>query len=727
MRKMSTLALAIALFALPQHVASAAELPSEEPAAAPEPPQEEYRTVITPRRASGTEFDVDRSVYLRDEQRLRELAPTDVPDVLDDVPGVQVQRTNRGAGAPVLRGFIGPQNLILIDGVRYNNSTFRTGPNQYLSLVDPAALSGVEVVLGPGSVLYGSDAMGGTINLLPLDVPRVDGPWALSRGRFASVDLGAEVSLLAGGKSDLVSGWAGGGYRNHGILRTGDGTELPLSDYEQGDWRGRLEVDLGKGWSIGTTYLATRLEHAGRTDQVGTGDVRFYDNGDDFVMLDARYASKAFLRELRLDLSYHRTSETVRRYDCETDADGIVADLDACLSLSDLTVTRKRLYDDTVDTVGGLAVATGALFEDRLTLTLGTETYADFVGSTRKDGKAPGFAFEPKDRGNFSDGSTYLTTGAFLYSEGRPLVVPEIGDLVLSAGVRVSHTKAHAPSVPDLGDVDYEHTGVVASAGARFLLMNRLNVYANFSQGFRAPNLQETTVLGDTGSTFEVPNADLGPERSNTIEAGVKFYHPWIRFSGAFFYSMVDDVIDREDTTLGGESQVDGKQVVRRVNAAEGTYEGVEAAFETGRVVGISAFANVSWVKGDVKGKDGVEEPARRVPPVQGLGGFRYRGLSDRLGVELFVRWAAAQDRLNPEDERDARICGDPANPGKLLADCDGSEAWASPGIRVRYDVTEQIRLDGALENLLDARYRVLGSGFDAPGLNASVALTVEM
>jgi outer membrane receptor for ferrienterochelin and colicin len=95
--------------------------------------------------------------------------------------------------------------------------------------------------------------------------------------------------------------------------------------------------------------------------------------------------------------------------------------------------------------------------------------------------------------------------------------------------------------------------------------------------------------------------------------------------------------------------------------------------------------------------------------------------------VELFVRWAAAQDRLAPGDQEDLRICEDRSQPGVLRDDCESSEAWASPGVRVHWLATEQIRLDAAIENLIDDRYRVFGSGFDAPGMNASVAVTFNL
>ena len=85
-------------------------------------------------------------------------------DAFESEPGLTVQETNRGAGTLMIRGFIGPENLIVIDGMRFNQSTYRTGPNQYLNLLPIDLFSSIEVVRGPSGVLFGSGAMGGVVN-----------------------------------------------------------------------------------------------------------------------------------------------------------------------------------------------------------------------------------------------------------------------------------------------------------------------------------------------------------------------------------------------------------------------------------------------------------------------------------------------------------------------------------------------------------------------------------
>jgi hemoglobin/transferrin/lactoferrin receptor protein len=139
------------------------------PSPTPDVPAAEITVVA--RRVPTWQHESDRTEWLISREQIDRRQPRSTPEILHDVPGVSVQMTNRGAGAPILRGLVGPQNLILIDGIRLNNSTWRTGPLQYLALIDPWSIERMEVQLGPGSVLYGSDAMGGIVQAIPRAIP----------------------------------------------------------------------------------------------------------------------------------------------------------------------------------------------------------------------------------------------------------------------------------------------------------------------------------------------------------------------------------------------------------------------------------------------------------------------------------------------------------------------------------------------------------------------------
>ena len=130
--------------------------------------------VVTPTRREQAMLDVPYSVDFVSKERLEQARS--LPQALRDVPGVMVQETGPAQGSPYIRGFTGFRTLTLIDGIRLNNSVFRDGPNQYAGTIDPFSLSGIEVVKGPSSVLYGSDAIGGTVNALTKDPEIWDRP-----------------------------------------------------------------------------------------------------------------------------------------------------------------------------------------------------------------------------------------------------------------------------------------------------------------------------------------------------------------------------------------------------------------------------------------------------------------------------------------------------------------------------------------------------------------------
>ena len=124
-------------------------------------------TVVTATTEADAAFDVPYAVHIIPEARIDQLRT--FPQALRDVPGVMVQETSAAQGSPFIRGFTGFRTLTLIDGVRLNNSTFRSGPNQYMGTIDPLGIERIEVVKGPSSVLYGSDAIGGTVQVFTKD------------------------------------------------------------------------------------------------------------------------------------------------------------------------------------------------------------------------------------------------------------------------------------------------------------------------------------------------------------------------------------------------------------------------------------------------------------------------------------------------------------------------------------------------------------------------------
>jgi outer membrane cobalamin receptor len=125
--------------------------------------------IFTGKKMKSNVFNAAESISILNSKSLSLNSQRNTPELLNEAPGVFIQKTNHGGGSAFLRGLTGNQVLYLIDGIRINNAITRYGPNQYLNTIDRFSLERMEVVRGSGSVLFGSDAIGGVINMLSIN------------------------------------------------------------------------------------------------------------------------------------------------------------------------------------------------------------------------------------------------------------------------------------------------------------------------------------------------------------------------------------------------------------------------------------------------------------------------------------------------------------------------------------------------------------------------------
>lgn len=719
--------------------------------------EEETTTVTTTTRAPLEEFMADRSVGVIDEEEVLARQASSVGDALGEEPGIFWQATNRGSDSVYMRGLIGPENLILVDGIRFNQSTFRTGPNQYLATLDPWGFDRMEAVRGPGSVLYGSGAMGGVVQGFPRPFRDDSGFGGRLITHYSSADHTFGGALDLDGRAGDFAGTVGGSHREHHALRPGSrgGEDLFLaaeqqgrmlaSEYRQSFWRAGGEVELSDEMDLQLRYMGGQIDDARRTDQLGRGQMRSADNRDDLAWAKLTRQDFSVADEFRAFAAYHRSDELTRRYQCQTEDIGEaprVVDLRGCAELSDHAITERRDLRDRVHTAGAGLSATSYLPID-LTLTYGAEGYRDFVESTRSDVIGPAANSQGEARGNFADGSTYTTAGAFVHGD-YSLWYSGMHEVSLGGGGRVEHFRALAPEVTDeIGDVQFANTGLVGALGISYFYDTNLNIYLNWNQGFRAPNLQESTVLGDTGNFYEVPNPELGPERNDTFELGTRVESADIgHVSTGLFATIIGDRITRAPTELNGQSEIDDKPVQHRVNADRAYFYGAELQGRTAPQWGVSLFGNIAWIDGAVGSDE--DDPdfqagplhglfegdhqwtnPRRLPPLQYLLGLRYEPETN-WSITFFAQGKGSQDKLSSGDFNDLRICESEAGVLHDRADCPGTPGWTTFNLRGAYRPNEILTLDLSATNLTDQRYQYHGSGVFGPGLQVMATATMR-
>ncbi|MFT7487023.1 MAG: hemoglobin/transferrin/lactoferrin receptor protein, partial [Candidatus Paceibacteria bacterium] len=287
-------------------------------------------TIITPTASERAPMDVPFSGEVISEQQMARRAYRTTPEALRDVPGILLQETAVGHGSPYIRGFTSFRNLFLVDGIRLNNSVFRSGPNQYWNTVDPLLIESLEVVKGPGSVLYGSDSIGGTVNARTRMAYRSSPDDSLA-GKLVLRHSSAEQSFVGRLEGSLlgdngVGVLMGLGGKSFGDLVAGGSTGTqPGTGYDEVN--GDLKLDgtsaAGAHWTFAMQHLAQNdVPRTHKTDQaisfhgttIGSDQRRDLDQERTLVYGQVRgETDAAFFDRYFLSLSWHRQEETRQR------------------------------------------------------------------------------------------------------------------------------------------------------------------------------------------------------------------------------------------------------------------------------------------------------------------------------------------------------------------------------------------------------------------------------
>lgn len=644
---------------------------------------------VTARRSAQRVFDTPASVSTLGRGYLRTYQPRTTPEALQGTVGVFVQKTNHGGGSPFLRGLTGNQTLTLIDGIRLNNSTFRYGPNQYLNTVDALSLERIEVLRGGGSVAYGTDALGGTLQLFTRDLtfrepnaPNYLGTRVLSRWATSRMERTSRFELW--GHTERAAWSAGLTLRNFGDLVGGDttGRQSPSGYRERAfDLKTRLRVGRRGVLTLAHQYLQQRhvpVYHKVVLENFAINEMDPQRRNLSYARFETAGQNRLF-REIQTTLSFQATRE-------------------GRISQKNGSPTR-RTETDRVQTAG-LTVNVSSEFTDRWTANSGLEVYHDWVGSTKVDVNQSTGESKP-GRGLYPDGSTYGNYA--LYS----LHQLELGRTQVTLGGRFNGFDIRVPDAT-LGNVRLSPAALVGNAAVLQRLSPSSNVYVSASTGFRAPNVDDLGTLGIVDFRYEVPTASLKPEQSVNYELGYKLRTPRVAAGVSAFYSDLRNLITR--VKVGNEVQ-QGYPVYRKENVEKALIRGLEVETEVILLAGLRAYGQLTSTFGQNRTK---AEPLRRVPPLNGRFGLEYRR-TGRLG-SWFVRpetvFAATQDRLAGGDRDDNRI---PKG---------GTPGWTVFNVLAGVE-NRWFLVNLTIQNLTNADYRTHGSGINGAGRSLWLTLSV--
>jgi len=606
-------------------------------------------------------------------------------DALASASGVHLQQTTPGQGAAVVRGQKGSAVLHLVDGMRLNNAIFRSAPTQYFALVPTVAVERIEILRGTPASLYGSDAIGGVLQVITRK-PEFASASVSSHGEvFASANT-AERSRVLGGTVDAGTNKLATSvsveFADIGDRRIGGGDRIKPSGYESraARWLVAGTPAADKSWSLDMQFL--EQPETPRVDELiaGFGQVDpssseffFKPNRRSFLHGDYQSSSGPLGLDWDVDVAWQRIDDDRQTRD---------------YLAPDRTLERNRsdLYGFTLS---------GSKLTDRGSWIAGVDFYHDEVSSQRVSEDIVGgqrTVVAPR----FPDGSSMQllsTYGNGTWTVGERHAV--------TAGLRLSDVRTRLPSS------QIHNTEVSGDIGWVATINELWQFTSNLGYGFRAPNVFDLGTLGNRpGNRFNIPNPDLESERVVHADIGVRY-----RMGGNEFevsaYTM--HYRDRITSILTGDVTPGGRDITQSVNASESRVRGVEVSLRVEAGMSWLLDGNVAYTRGEQRIAGMGTEPADRIPPLSGRVGVTFNPESSYT-LEAWASFSAEQSRLSARDIGDSRI-----NP-------DGTAGWASFGARATWAPTAEWLLTLTLSNMLDARYRVHGSGIDAIGQNLTLS-----
>jgi hemoglobin/transferrin/lactoferrin receptor protein len=660
--------------------------------------------IVTASRLEQTENAAAYSTSRIDEDFIQQNMRRTLPDALQYTPGVLVQKTANGHGSPIIRGFTGRQNLLMVDGVRLNNSTWRGGPVQYWNTVDPFSIEHIELVKSQGSVLYGSDAVGGTLNAFTKAAgfeDEADGAFFQHGSVYYEYRTNGEGSNIGHAESDFGVGGKWGAHLGFSGKDFGDIEDDAVGRMENTGYP-EQDVDFRFDMALSERVNLTLAYHYVNQDDIWRWHRTKYNPGwihDEHVATGGSYLTEIYDQErslayLKLTGENPEQSSFIRRWHSTLSWQKGQDSTDNLRTLSD-----HRTGEINLDTYG-LDVG----FESEIgpgTMVYGIDFYQDEADSAASRNGV----YRPSDR-PVADGSTYQLLGAYSQYEWRP-----VEPLSISGGVRYTYAQAEwdayrAPGATEDISGEGDWNDLSASLRALWEFDKSWALYGGVSQAFRAPNLNDLT-----GSTVSLGGLDshgspeLDPEKFITAELGTRYDNETVSGSLAAFYTWSRDAIISErvgpDTfaTNGGSGYVYGFEA-----------EGVWKISPCWTLSGMAA-----WNEGKTDSPVTGERWLSRQLPFTSTLAVRWAHPSELVWVEGRLFGAVTENRVDSADQAN--------DPQRIPT--NGTPGYIVASLRGGWQVNEHVELTCGLENITDDDYRNHGSGQNEPGFGAILGATV--
>ena len=673
-------------------------------------------------------------------------------DLLQNTGVVALQRSQQGGGSPILRGFEASKVLLMVDGVRLNNLIYRAGHLQNIITLDNNTLDHAEIVFGPSSTIYGSDALGGVVHFYTRN-PELSGDQDFLLVGNAFTRFGSANNEKTGHVDLNVSG------KKFGSL-----TSFTYSDFGDLKMGKKINPSLGESFGVRPQY-AQRLPD-------NSGD-ELIPNPNPYVQKFSGYKQYDFLQKFlfapnervqHLINFQYSTSTDIPRYDRLTDPQG-----PGLRSAQWYYGPQKRLltaYQIKVNPLGPFADALTAtasyqsIEESRhdrrfnsnnlnhrteeaavyaLTLDLqkkirshniryGFDSQFNSLTSTAYRENILTKALTPLDT-RYPDGDNSLNYYA-LYATHTF----EMSDQwILNDGIRLGGSALRS-TFNDQSFFPFPYRDIKQNnsyaSGNLGIIFNptswKFSVMG--STGYRVPNIDDLakvfeSVVGSptTTGTLVVPNPDLKPEKTINVDVGVtKFFGEKVRIEAVAFATQYFDAIATRPTTFNGQPTVmyDGflATVVSSQNVDKAYIYGWNTSTRIELISQLAITASYNYTRGRAKVEGGPDTPLDHIPPQFGRIGIAYS--SAKFRGEMFSNFNGKKYLSDYSGSGEDNL---------QYAPTAGMPSWYTINLRFAYEFGKHFTFQAGIDNIMDLQYRQFASGINSPGRNFFGTLRVKL
>ena len=691
---------------------------------------------------------------------IKRMAPQTSADMLANVDGVKIQKTQSGGGSPVLRGMEANRVLLVVDGVRMNNAIYRTGHLQSSITVSPNIIERTEVVFGPSSVIYGSDALGGVIHYFT-KTPRVCAENIVNTSVFSRY---SSVNSEFTNEADIEirrKKWAS--YTSVSHSKFGETMMGKNRQHNFDDW-GKIP------------YYSNNTNSYYNADQVVNSNVNLQKN--------TAYSQTDILNKIAIPLSdktdlilnfQYSISSDIQNFDDLTEmSNGILKNAESyygpqkrLLASTQLKINPEKKWLDN----GTITLAYQDVEESRIQRKLNSldRSYRIenvdvfslngdfFVPLTHDFNRILSYGFEGShnDVGSTSYGKTLEVSGNDIIGFSNDFAVqsryPDGGGTytsvasyvnyrqdisktsTLNSGIRYVNTNLTAKwiddtfiTLPDF-DIQLNNSAVTATLGYIYRPSIDWQLNSVVSSGFRAPNLDDTGKIREKNGNVTVPNIELEPEYVYNFETGILKYFNDKAFQVNLnaYYTLLTNYITRDYITFNNSNEImyDGElgTTVSNVNKDNAQIFGGTFSFK-------GNLNDMWYAKGAVtytKGKElDTNKPLSSIPPVFGLVEF---GI-EKEQFQAFVNWKFNGKKPISDYNLVEGIDNEGQTPYNSLTDTYyGSPRWSTFNINSNYKFSKSVTCYLNIDNILDVHYKEFASSISAPGRNVSVSLLLNI